>query len=108
MTAFADQRQLDLDAVFTAGEFDEAFSWQPLSGTPAVEVRGIMHEAWVKHRPGSVPVDATAPRVICRATEVAGIKGGDTMVRLNTGVAYEVVGPEPDGIGTIGVVLEKI
>ena len=85
--------------------FDEVDGFATPAVYKGVQISVIYDDAYFLVQGEDVGVDSTKPAAICRASDVTGVKQGDS-ITVNS-IAYTINSPKPDGTGqTIVLALE--
>lgn len=94
----------DLDDFLDVDEFAEMVTVRSGGTGPAWQLKGIFSDAYLNAQTGEYELDSSAPRLLCKAVDCAGITRGDTVQR--GAVVYDVLtSPQPDGTGLATIVM---
>ena len=86
--------------------FDDVYGFAVSAVYKGVTIKLIYDDAYFLVPGEDVGIDSTKPAAICQATDVSGVKQGDSITV--DGINYTVNSPKPDGPGqTIVLALEK-
>jgi hypothetical protein len=95
----------NLDAFLQADDFAIEATVTPQGGVSRV-VSGIFDEPYLNTQIGEFELDASQPRLTCKAAEVVDLQAKDE-VQINGQVYYLLTGPQFDGTGMAVLSLAK-
>lgn len=87
----------NLDAFLSPDEFATVAELQLQNGTTR-QVRGIYDEPFLNAELGEYDLDTTRPRLLCKASDLVGVKRGDALV-INGQTLDILTAPQADGTG---------
>lgn len=97
--------QNDIDnLLFTDSAVDAVYTPQ---GGQAASIKVIFDNQYqtIELLDGGVGVESTSPSILCRTSDISGVKHGDTLVI--SGTTYYITGVQPDGTGITRLMLSK-
>ena len=94
----------DLTAFFEPAGHAVSATFTPSGGDPST-VAGIFNDEYYDETGGMIDIEGSKPVFICAESDVSGVAQGDALV-INS-VDYTIRNCQPDGTGTITLILEK-
>lgn len=94
----------DIDAFFDTDDFATAATYTPDGGSPST-VKGIFDDEYFDEVGGSVGIEGSQPRFMCKLEDVSDVSQGDAL-SVN-GISYQIVNVQKDGTGVVILVLEE-